>query len=537
MLCYRCGSHVPDSSESCEACGQKLEGSSGRQPAAGSHRRRVAPGAVEGAPYRSGDLIAGRYEVKEVVGAGPLGFVFRCRDKELDFEVALKAIHPRLLQADEEREVFFKVIRQARRLSHQNLARVTEDGEDNGWPFYVTQFLEGMSLRKIIDLRLAKGQVFTLTEIEPIIGQITNALASAHRQGPHTNLKPENVIVLPDLLKVTDFGLGVALPRTPFIQAQRGRRVDHYYAPELIAGARPDARTDIYSLGVLLGELLTGLATEGGALSLRRYRPELPPEMEGLYRRAIDREPQARFATPTELFAALAAIAKRDLREDGAPPVPTARLPESSPIHLRRGASPPGGSLDATQPFDASMLPFLASAAGHEPTAKMGAIRPPLLPLDVTQPMTATMVPPATTQPIPASPREIAEASPPDATVPLDAALLSLALGNPGLPSKAPPAPEKSLAPASPRAQWLEHAARRLKSLAPASFRAQWLKNPAMLWLVLLIAVGLLLGTLAGYLLLERARHSGAPLPEGAAAAACAGDVEEARAGATGRAS
>ncbi|WNG60097.1 hypothetical protein F0U59_39340 [Archangium gephyra] len=111
MLCHRCGSQVPDNSESCATCGLKLSGA-----AAGAGPRRR--GASVEAPYKPGDLFAKRYAIREVLGPGPVGHVFRALDQEMDVEVALKIINPRLVQMPEERTQFSFALRQGKKLSH-----------------------------------------------------------------------------------------------------------------------------------------------------------------------------------------------------------------------------------------------------------------------------------------------------------------------------------------------------------------------------------------------------------------------------------
>lgn len=495
------------------------------------YRRRGPPGVVEGAPYRAGDLIAGRYEIKEVTGAGPLGFVFRCRDKELDVEVAVKLINPKLLQTDEEREQLFKVIRLGRRLSHQNLARMTEDGDDNGWPFYSTAFLDGLSLRKIIDLRLAKGQVFTLREAEPILGQIANAVTSALKQGPHANLKPENVIVLPDLLKVTDFGLGAALPRTAFVQAQRTRKADRYYAPEFLEGARPDARSDVYSLGVILGELLTGLTPEDGIPDITQHRPELPKAVQDVYRRALAPDPQARFASPADLFQEMSKAAKQappmelTPREGFLPPPVPASLqvkPEApSPLHrgpdektVPNGAAPrkfEPPPLDATQPLDAALLMKLMGAIPTDSTQPVDLSALPALPSHATQPMGVR--PPVPLLDSPPTKPDSPQAQAPDATQPIQNFLSQL----PRPPKGAPPdatmpldpslLPLSTLNPDNASTQALQSSALPPPTQPAPSLATPLRRNNATLWLVLLTVGGLITGTLGGYMVLDSLRH------------------------------
>jgi len=509
LLCYRCGSHVPDSSEKCESCGQQLVAGSARRASSAFQRRRVAP-VIEGAPYRTGDLIAGRYEVKEIVGAGPVGFLFRARDKDLDVEVAVKVVNARLVQTLEDRDGFSRVIRLGRKLSHQNLSRINEDGEERGFPFYTTPYLDGFSLRKIIELRQSKGQAFSLQEVEPILGQIASGLTSAHKIGPHANLKPENIIVLPDLLKVTDFGLGSALPRTPFLAAQRTRKADTYFAPEFLKGAKPDPRMDVYAMGVILGEMLTGLLPEPGVTpELTRKRPELSGLVDALYRRALHENPQVRFQTPAEFFQELATLLPSGLRSikvpDAAPPVPEEAKPPGRRTGEKASANKPSRPLpglpppsDETQPFDASMLPF-ALAEAEALAAANG--EPP----DATQPVKASMLAGMMAQ-VAKAPKPTLEAGKgdggrappmpslraqqgpfPETTQPLDRLRLpSLAATGDGSPTMA-----------------LD-----VSALPRQAVVSKPRKLNGVMWLVLLTSAAALLGAVGGYLLLQFSQKS-----------------------------
>ncbi|MGV3624248.1 MAG: protein kinase domain-containing protein [Archangium sp.] len=385
MLCYRCGTHVPDTSEKCPTCGQNLTNGGLRQATGTFSRRRAATSSIEGAPYKPQDLVANRYLIKDIAGAGPLGFVFRAHDKEIDVEVALKVINPKLLQSVDERKQFAKQIRLARKLSHPNLVRVYEEGEDAERPFFTSQYLDGLTLRKIIDLRLQKGQFFALAEIEPILAQICAALDGAHKVGPHSDLKPDNVLVLPDLLKVTDFGLGLAMPRLPFVQAMKARKSDKYLSPELVEGNEIDPRADIYSVGVILGEMLSGLTPDGSVPELQRRNPEVPQQLEGIYRKAVNSNPNARFKTAGEMMTEISELAKKlapppppkapraepasgvvpaarprtstgmlqlsPRRDKPGPPVPEMPLPPPPPPESAENLMP-----DATQPVDPAQI-------------------------------------------------------------------------------------------------------------------------------------------------------------------------------------
>ena len=390
MLCYRCGSHVPDTADQCPTCGQRLNTGELRQATATFSRRRPPAGLLEGAPFKPQDLVAGRYLIKELVGAGPLGFVFRAHDKEIDVEVALKVIAPRLVQSAEERKGFARLLRSARKLSHPNLVRVYEEGEDRDCPYFTAQLLDALSLRRIIDLRLQKGSFFTLDELEPIFSQVCAGLESAHKLGPHSDLKPENLLVLPDLLKVTDFGLGLALPRLPFVQATKAKKVDRYLAPELVEGGEIDLRADLYSVGVILGEMLSGLTPDGSVPELSQKNPLIPPGLEALYRRAVNANPNARHQSAAEFAAELSELKARARRSEGATPAPSASTDPDLPLVGSPPSSPeeePSEEVpsDATQPVDPELL-AKALKASLSPSALLQAISP--------RPVVARPVPP-----------------------------------------------------------------------------------------------------------------------------------------------
>jgi len=265
-------------------------------------RRRLSPALLAGAPYRIGDRMAERYVVKDAIGIGPLGYVFRATDEQQGIDVAVKMIQPRFVQTAEEREAFHRAVEPARRFMQPSLARVHDFGVEQGWPFVSYSFLDGLTLRRMIDSRLAKGQTFTLEEVEPFLGQLAAALEAAHPLGAHADLKPENVVILPDMLRVIDWGLVRGLPRLPFVQAQKQKSTHRYLAPEVVSGGEADPRADLYSLGVLVGEMLTGLTPDDDIPELRLTAPELPEAVEGFYRRALNERPEARFRSVRELY-------------------------------------------------------------------------------------------------------------------------------------------------------------------------------------------------------------------------------------------
>jgi serine/threonine protein kinase len=265
-------------------------------------RRRLSPALLAGAPYRIGDRMAERYLVKDAIGVGPLGYVFRATDEEQGIDVAVKMVHPRFVQTAEERDAFTRAVEPARRFMQPSLSRVHDLGVDQGWPFLTYSFLDGLTLRRMIDSRLAKGQTFTLEEVEPFLGQLAAALEAAHPVGAHADLKPENVVILPDMLRMVDWGVARGLPRLPFVQAQKQKSTHRYLAPEVVSGAEADSRADLYSLGVLVGEMLTGLTPDDDIPELRLTARDLPEAVEGFYRRALNERPEARFRSVRERY-------------------------------------------------------------------------------------------------------------------------------------------------------------------------------------------------------------------------------------------
>jgi len=358
LLCYRCGSHVPDLSESCGTCGQKLSGGEVRQATGTFSHKRSGQGSISGSPYKAGETIAGRYLVKEVVGTGPLGFVLRAQDKEADAEVAVKVIHPRFLQTPEERARFAEQIAAVRSITHSNLVHIYGDGEDQGWPFYAMQFIEGLTLRKIVDLHIETGQVFSPREVEPILAQIASGLEAGSKVGPHGDLRSENVVVLPDLLKVSDFALALAIPRLPLVQALKSRNVDRYLAPEFIAGAEVDARADVYAMGMILGEMLSGNTPNGAIPELAKRNPAVPARLDGLYRKALSPDPASRFSSARELVQEFSAVL------NSATPVPRSQTPVPR-SHGERAPTPKpmaAAQAPADQPASSTAAPTIGAA-------------------------------------------------------------------------------------------------------------------------------------------------------------------------------
>lgn len=373
MLCFRCGSFNADDVLRCTVCGQDVAGGSRKIPT-GQHAALI---------FVPGEVVAGRYTIMEQIGAGGVGAVYRARDTEVDVDVALKGISPNLLQTEEEQKNFSKAMKAARKLQHPNIVRLYEEGmhQQPNRRFFTMKLLDGLTLRKIIRLRHDQGQAFSADEIIPIFQQLAAALDYAHKQTWHGDVKPENVIVLPDVLKLTDFNLVKALPLKPFLGIAKSRSKGFpYIAPELrVEAQRIDGRVDVYSLGVMLAEMLTGLVYEGHfSKAFSAALEQLSPRLDGLIRRALAEHPDGRFTKASELVTELedALVARGStplpppvMRTSGLPAA-AHKAPESVPP--RKVASPPAEA----PPKLVETTPPLAS---HSP-------RPPPPPREETNP-------------------------------------------------------------------------------------------------------------------------------------------------------
>lgn len=297
MLCFRCGTPVGQQLGQCPNCGQNLGSPSPSSSASFAELqkklRESQPSVVRATGYQMGEVVRDRYEITDVLGVGPLGVVYKALDQQLEVDVALKVVSGEYLPDDRSRRRFVERISELRALDHPGIVRYFDADRDGDRCFYATQFLEGLSLRKIIDLRREKGQRFSFAETLPIWRQLCAALAD----GPlvHGGLKPQNIILLPDVLKVTDVGLAAALPREAYLASQR-RAGDAfaYLAPEVRERRDHDSRADVYTIAAVIVELLTGEIHRSGPPALRRQDAQIPHAFEQVVADALSPQPAAR---------------------------------------------------------------------------------------------------------------------------------------------------------------------------------------------------------------------------------------------------
>ncbi|MEE8410148.1 MAG: SUMF1/EgtB/PvdO family nonheme iron enzyme [Myxococcota bacterium] len=337
MLCYRCGSFTPDDSRKCKECGQPI-----------ARRRRTSrnlSGATTGIaratpPFDAGHVLGGRYRIVAPIAAGTTGWVMRARDDEVDVDVAVKVIASNLLQTDSERGSFIKAVKAVRKVQHANIVRIYDEGRDDRHVFYTMPYLEGLNLRKIIDLRLEKGYFFSLAEALPLFGQLAQALDALGKLGVHGSLRPTNIMVLPDVLKVSGLAHFRGLPRRPFVALQSKAASLEYLAPEARReDATVDRRADVYSMAAILGEMITGVIRGRDASAWEDAQARLPRNVTAALHRALADTPASRFETAGQLFESLAE-ATADMAGG---PAAEVRAPTSVPAELGDEDTTDGG--------------------------------------------------------------------------------------------------------------------------------------------------------------------------------------------------
>jgi serine/threonine protein kinase len=273
----------------------------------------------DGGQLEAGVTLAERYEIIELIGHGGMGAVYRARDLELEEDVAVKLLRPEFVSDPESLERFKTEIRLARRISHPNVVRTHDFGETDEVRFLTMELVEGMTLRELIDSRGTLGVAAVLA----IAAQLADSLAVAHAQGVvHRDIKPQNLL-LDDggVLKVMDFGVACLAERSSTL-TQAGAIVGTpaYMSPEQLIGEHVDERSDLYSVGVVLYECLSGRPPlDGGspitliAKVLREDPPPLGELTEGvpdavcaLIHRLLAKNPNNRITSAAALGGELA---------------------------------------------------------------------------------------------------------------------------------------------------------------------------------------------------------------------------------------
>src|SRR5262249_42378407 len=313
--------------------------------------RRLRPELVPAMSLSPGVRL-GPYEIVSPLGAGGMGAVYRSRDARLGRHVAIKVLPVGSLSDQEALLRFDQEVRAAGALNHPNVLAVFDAGVEGDLPYVVSELLEGETLRK----RMASG-LLTIRKALDFAVQIARGLAAAHEKGiVHRDLKPENLFVTRDgQVKILDFGLAKRVAIGDGLGSAGSRSTDRvltgpgivlgtlgYMSPEQIQGRPTDARSDIFAFGLVLYEMLSGhrafrrdnpAETMAAILQedppeLGQLRPDLPPALERIVARCLEKRVEERFQSARDVAFAIEALS-------GLPGSHPA-LPDIPPLRLRR---------------------------------------------------------------------------------------------------------------------------------------------------------------------------------------------------------
>jgi serine/threonine-protein kinase len=322
----------------------------------------------------------GKYRIDGVLGEGSMGVVYRGFDPELDRRVAIKTLHKDVLAGPNGAEMFERFKREARagiRLSHKHVVTVYEFGEDSRQAFMAMELIDGQSLRELN----AQRAPWPLLEALELAHQLLEALDFFHERGVvHRDIKPANIMVdAAGRLTVTDFGIA-RTDASELTQVGTILGTPSYMSPEQITGQPIDGRSDLFSVGVILYEMLTATKPFRGEVITIAHNivcephPEpsslnttLPPAIDRLFRRALAKKPDERFRNGAAFREALREMLAMILpRADGTPPPAdyTVRLPAAGDA----ARATPAAAAAAAAPLPATPAPAAAPLPADEPS-------------------------------------------------------------------------------------------------------------------------------------------------------------------------
>ena len=305
--CPKCHSENPETKQFCADCGTQLPPIQGRPP--------VMTETLQ-TPVReltTGSTFAGRYQVIEELGHGGMGRVYKVHDTEIKEKVALKLLRPEISLDKEAVERFSNELKLARKISHRNVCRMFDLGRAEGTTFITMEFVPGEDLKSFIhrSKQLSMGTAISIAK------QVCEGLEEAHRLGVvHRDLKPGNIMIDKDGdAKIMDFGIARSLSGRGITGAGVMIGTPEYMSPEQVEGKDVDQRSDIYSLGIIIYEMLTGRIPFEGDTPFtigvkhkserprdpRELNPQIPQDLGRLVLKCLEKDGAKRYQSAGEL--------------------------------------------------------------------------------------------------------------------------------------------------------------------------------------------------------------------------------------------
>ena len=316
MKCLKCHFDNPSDSKFCKECGTQL---------IPSEEASISPTKTLETPTEEltrGTTFARRYEIIEELGKGGMGKVYRAEDKKIKEEVALKLIKPEIASDKKTIERFSNELKMARKIAHRNVCRMYDLGEEKGTHYITMEYVPGEDLKRLV----RKVGQFSAGKTISIAKQVCEGLAEAHRLGVvHRDLKPQNIMVDEDgNARIMDFGIARSVKGKGITGAGVMIGTPEYMSPEQAEVKEVDQRSDIYSLGVILYEMVTGRVPFEGETPLgiamkhksempkdpREFNSQIPEDLSRVILRCLEKDKEKRYQSAGEVQSELENIEK-----------------------------------------------------------------------------------------------------------------------------------------------------------------------------------------------------------------------------------
>jgi serine/threonine protein kinase/cytochrome c-type biogenesis protein CcmH/NrfG len=314
--CPKCHHDNPDTARSCEECGTQLD-MIDKIPVV--HTETLETPKEE---LTTGSTFAGRYQIIEELGKGGMGKVYKVQDTKIEEKIALKLIKPEIARDKKTIERFRNELKLARKIRHKNICQMFDLGEERGTHYITMEFVDGQDLKKLIR---QTGQLAMGTTIS-IAKQVCDGLAEAHSSGVvHRDLKPSNIMIDADgNVRIMDFGIARSVEGKGITGAGMMIGTPEYMSPEQVEGKKVDQRSDVYSLGGILYEMVTGRVPFEGdtpfTIGIKHkseapqnpteLNPQIPDELNHMILKCLEKDKGKRYQDVSEIRTELENISK-----------------------------------------------------------------------------------------------------------------------------------------------------------------------------------------------------------------------------------
>jgi len=342
MECPKCGFDNPSASSFCNKCGTQVS-STGEV-----HRSATETIQIPIKELTAGGTFANRYQIIEELGKGGMGRVYKVLDKEIGEKVALKLLNPQIAAESKTIERFRNELKTARQISHKNVCRMYHLSKEEGAPYIIMEYVRGEDLKSMIRMMgsLSPGQTVSIAK------QVCEGLSEAHRLGViHRDLKPQNIMIDRNGdVKIMDFGIARTLQAKGITGEGIMIGTPEYMSPEQAEGKEADERADIYALGIVLFEMLTGRVPFEGETPLsvalkhkteappdpRKINAQIPDDLARLILRCLEKEKGKRYQSAQELLGEFTKIEKGIPTSEKALPIKKSLTSKEMTVRFRR---------------------------------------------------------------------------------------------------------------------------------------------------------------------------------------------------------